>query len=339
MKQVARELGVRYVLEGSVRKAGSRVRITAQLIEAHSGRHVWAERYDRELDDIFAVQDEITGAISSAVAPSFVSAEARRVERKPPDSFDAWDLAMRGNWHLWHVAKDEVAEARRRFQEAVRRDPGSAIAHSGLATAFIMESYYMWSDDPEVTRAEAYRSAKRAIELDDGDAAAHCALAMIRFWTKQHDAAIDSCRRALALNPNLALAEAVLGGIYSWTGDYDDSIRHSENAERLSPRDPVHGQWGINRATAEFCAARYDAVAALARKAIEAAPGHPSAWRLLASSLAHMGRKEEAQAAVDELLRLVPGLTIERLRQTVPAKQTTHLEVYLDGLRKAGVPE
>ena len=285
VRDVARDLGVQYVLEGSVRKAADRVRITAQLIDALTGHHIWAERYDRELDDIFAVQDEITEAIASAVAPSFVSAEERRVDRKAPESFDAWDHVVRGNWHLWRLAREDVAEAGRQFQTAITLDAGSVAALSGLANTRGMESYYGWSNDPQSSFDEAYKSAKAAVEADQGDAGAHCALAFIDFWTKRHDAAIASCERALALNPNLALAESILGGIYSWTGDYENSIRHTENAERLSPRDPALSLWGINRATAEFCRAQYDVAAALARKAIEAAPDHPSAWRMLASSV------------------------------------------------------
>ncbi len=339
VRDVAKELGVQYVLEGSVRKGGNRLRITAQLVDALTGRHVWAERYDRDLHDIFVLQDEITEAIVAAVAPSFVSAEARRAERKPPDSFDAWDHVMRGNWHLWRLAEEDVGKARREFQSAMELDPHSAIAHGGFSTATIMESFYGWARDPHAALEVAHQAALRAIDLDDNDASAHCALALIRFWTKQHDAAIKSCERALSLNPNLALAEAVLGGIFSWTGDYDLAIEHVDRSERLSPRDPAHSLWGISRATAEFCAAHYDEAVASAKRAVEAAPNHPSAWRMLAASLAQLGREDEARKAVERLLLLLPGLTVERCRQTVPAKQTVHLETYMDGLRKAGLPE
>ncbi len=339
VRQVAQELGVQYVLEGSVRKAANRVRITAQLIDALTGRHVWAERYDRELDDIFAVQDEITEAIAAAVAPSFVSAEARRVERKPPENFNAWDHVMRGNWYLWRLGKENVAEARQHFRRGIERDPSSVIAYSGLAEAYSMEMLFGWADSSEQASDQAFRAATKAVELDDRDASAHCALAFVHLTGKQHDAAIESCERALSLNPNLAQAEAVLGGVYCWSGDYGATIEHMERAERLSPRDPILNFLGIARATAEFCASHYEKAAELAKKATEAAPNSVSAWRMLASSLAHLGRDKDARAALDQLLRLAPDITVEISRQTVPAKQSIHLEAYLEGLRKAGLPE
>jgi TolB-like protein/Flp pilus assembly protein TadD len=339
VRKVAKDLGVKYVLEGSVRKAGNRTRVTAQLIDALTGHHVWAERYDRDLDDIFAVQDEITEAIAAAVAPSFVSAEARRVERTAPENFDAWDHVMRGNWCLWRMRKENVAEARRQFAMAIERDPTSAIAYSGLAEAHNIEMLYGWGESYEKSAEQARRAATKAIELDDGNASAHCALAFVSFFQKDHDAAIELCERALAINPNLAIAEAVLGGIYCWTGNYDETIKHVKRSERLSPRDPVHSLWAISQATAEFCEGRYEIAADLAKKVTESFPNNPSAWRMLTSSCAHCGRDEDAKKALEQLLNLSPGLTIEACRQRVPAKQTTHLETYLDGLRKAGMKE
>lgn len=339
VRKVAHELGVQYVLEGSVRKAVNKVRITAQLIDALTGRHVWAERYDRELDDIFAVQDEITEAIAAAVAPSFVSAEARRVERKPPESFSAWDHVIRGNWYLWRLGKENIAEARQQFRKGIELDPSSVIAHSGLAEAYSMEMLFGWADSSEQAAGEAFRAATRAIELDDTDASAHCALAFVHLLGRQHDAAIESCERALSLNPNLAQAEAVRGGVYCWTGDYDATIQHMGRSERLSPRDPILNFFGIARATAEFCASHYEKAAELAKKATETVPNSVIAWRMLASSLAHLGRDQDARAALNQLLRLAPDLTVDICRQTVPAKQSIHLEAYLDGLRKAGLPE
>lgn len=337
--QVARDLGVRYVLEGSVRKSGNRVRVAAQLVDALNGRHIWAERYDRELDDIFAVQDEITEAIAAAVAPSFVSAEARRVDRKPPEDFDAWDHVMRGHWRLWRLGKENVADARREFERAIECDPNSAIAYSGLAGAITMEMMFGWTDSPELAAEEAYRAATRAIELDDGDASAHGTLAFVHFFGRRPDAAIESCERALALNPNLAFAEAVLASVYCWTGEYDATIRHIERSERLSPRDPVLNLFGIAQATAEFCAGRYEKAADLARKVTDMSPNSPSAWRMLTSSSALSGRDDDARAALSHLLQLAPGLTVAHCRRTVPTNQTAYLETYLDGLRKAGLPE
>ncbi len=338
VRDVARDLGVQYVLEGSVRKAGSRVRITAQLIEAHSGRHVWADRYDRELDDIFALQDEITESIAAAVAPSFVSAEARRVERKPPEGFDAWDYAMRAKWHLWRINREDVAAARRLFHQAIERDPKSAVAYSGLATAYNMEMYYGWAESREDAASEAKKAAETAVALDDRDAEAHYTLGFVRFWSRQFDDAVKSVQRAIELNPNSAAAEGILGLIYGGMDDYEKTMQHVANAERLSPHDPDLSWWHLGRATAEFQVERYDEAVRWAKSVIELAPGLPSGWRMLAASCAHLDRLEEARSAIEQLLQLAPLTSIETSRATVPANEAW-LESYLDGLRKAGLPE
>ncbi|MCZ6771063.1 MAG: adenylate/guanylate cyclase domain-containing protein, partial [Proteobacteria bacterium] len=179
VRQVAQELGVRYVLEGSVRKVGNRVRITAQLIDATTGNHVWANRYDRELDDIFAIQDEITEAIAGEVGPSFVAAEAKRAARKAPENLDAWDFAMRGNWHLWRSSREDFAEAKLLFRKAIALDPDSSNAQAGLALACQLEAGAGWADDLAESREEGFRAAQRAVALDDQNAWAHVALAWV----------------------------------------------------------------------------------------------------------------------------------------------------------------
>ncbi len=218
LAQVARELGVQYVLEGSVRKSGTRVRIGAQLIDAKTGRHVWAERYDRNLNDIFALQDEISEAITTTVAPAFISAEARRAERKGPENLDAWDCAMRGNWHLSRRGKDDLAEARRYFEKALQLDQRNTTALSGLAFALCWVNIFGWEDDLDAVRTRAYDAAKQAVSYDDSDAWAHAILGWVRFTRHELDAAVAECLRALELNPSLALAESILSISYSWRG-------------------------------------------------------------------------------------------------------------------------
>jgi len=339
IKQIARELGVQYVLEGTVRRAGDRVRITAQLVDALTGRHVWAERYDRDLEDIFAVQDELTEAIVGTVAPSFISAEARRVERKPPDNFDAWDYAMRGSWHLRRVNKDDVAEARRLFEKALEIDPRSTAALNGLVFALGYASNFGWADDLNEAREAAYAAGRRAVAINDDDAEAHLALARASFGAKQLDAGIAACRRAVELNPNLALAEGFLGVLLSWRGDYDEALLHAERAARLSPNDPIYSWWGIARTSAAFGAGQYDQAAYWARKMIGASREDPGAWRYLTASLALLGRRDEACAAKDELLRLMPGESIRWIREVLPSDNADRMERFVDGLSKAGVPE
>jgi TolB-like protein/Flp pilus assembly protein TadD len=339
VQRISRELGVRYVLEGSVRKAANRVRITAQLIDATTGNHVWAERYDRELEDIFAVQDEITSAITGAVAPSFVTAEAQRIERKAPENFDAWDFAIRGNWHMWHLGKEHLVEARRLFQAAIDLDPKNVLALSGLALVCSWDVVWGWAEDPDAMRALADKTAQRAVAADEHDAWAHASLSTVHIHRRRLDAAVRVARRALELNPNLAVAEHGLAGALAWSGDYDGTIEHTEKAARLSPRDPAHAWFMLNRVVVAFVVGRYEEQVEWAQKMTEAAPDHPAGWRMLAVGYGLLGRQGEAQAAVKELLRVVPHMTISLSRTSTTGIQDKDLERLLDGLRKAGLPE
>ncbi len=339
VKQIAHELGVQYILEGSVRKAGNRVRIAAQLIDAPSGHHVWAERYDRDLEDIFAVQDEITEAITGAVAPSFIQSEVRRAERKTPGNLDAWDYTMRGYWRLWRLGKADIAEARRLFEVACELDPTSATAYSGLAQAWLFEVYYQWAKDPREARASALKAAQQAVALDGGDAWAQTLLGFAYMYMRKPDDGVTACRQALDLNPNLAFAEGILACCHAFRGDYDDAVTHAERAERLSPRDPQRVVWYQARAHAALGTEQYEEAAIWAKKSIEASPEMPAGWRVLASCYGHLGRIEEATTALQEVLRLYPDLTIESIRASHPSIRPEHVEIYVEGLRKAGLPE
>jgi len=338
VKQVARDLGVQYVLEGSVRKAGNRVRVSAQLIDALTSRHVWAERYDRDLKDVFAAQDELTEAIVGAVAPSFVSAEARRLERKPPGSFDAWDYAMRGNWYLSRRGRADIAEAKRLFETALEIDPRSTMALSGLAITLGWMINFGWTDDIDAARAAAHAAARRAVDLDENDAWSHAALGLISFYMNQLDAAAAACRRALELNPNLAAAEGWLGVVLSWRGDYDEAVLHAENAIRLSPRD-IHSMGTFARTCAEFGAGRYEQAVQWARKTIEVTPEFPAAWLYVTFSLALLDRLAEARVAKDRLLQVMPNCTLRLLRAALPSHRPEEIDRRIEGLRRAGVPE
>jgi TolB-like protein/Flp pilus assembly protein TadD len=336
VKQVGRDLGVRYVLEGSVRKEGNRVRITAQLIDAMTGRHVWADRYDRNSDAIFAVQDELTEAIVGAVAPSFITAEARRVARKPPESFDAWDYAVRGNWFHSRRNKEDNAEACRLFEKSLETDPKNTMALSGLALSLCWAINYGWVEDLDGARASAHAAARRAVDLDEEDAGAHVSFAVINFYMHRLDAGVAACRRALEINPNLALAEGWLGIILSWRGNNDEAVMHAQRSTRLSPRDtyPSH-----SRTVAEFGAGHYEQAVEWAKQTIEATPDFPLGWRYLAASLALLGRMEEARTARDQLLRVMPHENLRFARAVLPSTNPDRLERFVDGLRKAGVPE
>lgn len=339
VKQVARDLGVQYVLEGSVRKAGARVRITAQLIHAATDRHIWAERYDRGLEDIFAIQDEISEAIITAVAPAFASAEAQRAQRKAPENLDAWDYAMRGNWFLSRRGRDDIAEARRLFGIALEIDPNSTLALSGLAFALCWVSNLGFEGDRDVIRKTAYDAALRAIDLDANDAWAHATMAFVFFTLRQLDAAIPEGKRAVALNPNLAMAQSLLAISYSWRGDHELAVQHAVLAERLSPRDPVQSMWSFARACAEFGAGNYERALEYARQTTEAMPRFPGGWRYVVSSLGHLGRLDEAHMARDQLLQATPGESLNLVRSVLPNLQSERMERLIAGLRKAGLPE
>jgi adenylate cyclase len=338
IRQVARELGVQYVLEGSVRKAANRVRITAQLIDALSGRHIWAERFDRDLDDIFAVQDELTEAIVVAVAPSFVSAEAKRIERKSPEQFDVWDYAMRGNWHLLRRSREDVARARRLFEAALDLDPKSTMALSGLAVTLFWSINFAWVDDVPEARETALAAARAAVALDEMDAEAHVALGVANFYMPRLDASVSACRRALELNPNFSMAEAWLSIALSWRGDYEEAAVHAETATRLSPRD-IMSVGNFAHTCTEFGAGRYESCIEWAGKTLQSTPEFPAPWRYLTASLAHLDRMDEARVAKDRLVELMPYENLKLVRAALPSENLDRMERFVEGLRKAGLPE
>jgi TolB-like protein/Flp pilus assembly protein TadD len=338
VRRVAEELGVRYVLEGSVRKGGNRVRITAQLVDALTGHHVWADRYDRDLEDIFAVQDEITQAIVGEVAPSFISAEAKRVEHKKPESLDVWDYILRGNWHLSRRGKEGNSEAQRMFETALELDPNSSMALSGLALALGYKLSFGSPDDVEETRTMAYRAARRAVELDDKNAGAHEALGLICMLMHNLDSAVAACQRAIELNPNFAVAEAWLAIALAWRGNYDDAIQHSVKATRLDPHHAIT-IGSLARAVAEFGAQHYEQALEWAKKTTEIAPDFPAGWRYFAASLAHLDRLEEARHAGDQLLRVMPHDNLRLVRTLIPSGKSDLVDRFAEGLRIAGLPE
>ena len=338
VKQVARDLGVRYVLEGSVRKGGNRLRITAQLIDATTGKHVWAERYDREIVDIFAVQDEVTEAIVGAVAPEFLSVEAKRAQRKDPGRLDAWECVMRGRALVWKMGRGEVAEARKLFERAIQLAPSGEFGMSDLAFVHFLQFYYRWSDSPEQSSDEMMRVAEMAVAVDDHDAWAHTMLGLVNVFARRWDEALPALDRAIELNPNFAPALGVRGFVLALVGEADEAIKSIDNADRLSPRDSFMALWIMGRVWANFIDRRYEEAVKTAQQAIRLAPNNPTYRRQLAASYAMLGQNNQAQAAMQEYLRLEPNHTIADARK-VPTQIPEHLERFLDGLRKAGLPE
>ena len=339
VKDVARELGVRYVMEGSVRKAGERVRISAQLIDATTGSHIWAERYDRDLADVFQVQDEITERVVGAIQPELISAEVRRAQRKPPENLDAWDYAVRGRWHVLRLAKEDNGEAQRLLSKALDLDHNCVPALAFLAYSYFVDVLFGWSEAPGDSLSKGKDLAQRAGNLDADDPWVQCALGLSQFVSKAPDKAIAHYEKAIDLNPSFALGYGYLGLQLAFAGQPEAAIEAGNNAIRLSPRDPELFHFLVAIATAHFVAGRYEEAVAWARKSILERPQVPGPQRLLSTSLAHLGRIAEAKEVLEGVLRITPHLTATAIRNAIHFKNSADLDRYLDGLAKAGLEE
>jgi adenylate cyclase len=337
IKQVARDLGVRYVLEGSVRKAGNRLRITAQLIEGSTNRHVWADRYDRDLEDIFEVQDEITQSIVTAVGPEFFSAEMKRAQRKDASNLDAWDYVMRASACHSRYTKEDSTEALRLLQKATELDPVCAEAFCLMAFTYLMQLQFGWSESADQLTQRARQAAQRAVDIDDRDAWAHTALGMVELISKRYDNAVRRLERAIDLNSNLANAYGGLGQALALSGEYDAAVTQIDKAIRLSPRDPFMVYWFGHLGLAAFMNERYENACKWGQKTVQENPRFPGGHRLLAASYGQLGRKEEAATELEDLFRLMPTMTADDVRKQVPFKKPEDMERYIEGLHKAGM--
>ena len=339
VKQVAEDLGVRYVLEGSVRKVGKKVRITAQLIDAPTGFHVWAERYDRDLEDIFAVQDEITHNIVRSVGPEFLSAEMKRAQRKDIRNLDVWDCIMRASSHHGRYTKKDTTEAQRLLHKAIELDPMSPEAFCLLAFTHLMQVQFGWSESTAKSIKEAEKAAQSAVAIDDRDAWAHTALGLVDLISKRYDDATGRLEKAIDLNPNLANAYGALGQAQALAGEYEAAVTHINKAIRLSPHDPFAPYWFGHLGVAAFADEHYEDARYWGRKTIQQNPMFPGGHRLMAASCGQLGRTQEAANELKELLLLMPGMTADDVRKQVPFKRSNDMERYIDGLRKAGLKE
>ena len=339
VKKVGAELGVHYVLEGSVRKGGNRVRITAQLIDAATGNHVWAERYDRDLEDIFAVQDDVTEQIVGAVAPEFLNFEARRAQSKEAEHLDAWDCVMRGRWHLWRLGRENLAEARKYFEKALSLVPGGAFGASELTIVYLWDFLYGWNRSPAESLKAMIEYAELAVNADDQDTWALSNLAWARLFRRQWDKALAPVERAIELNPNFAPALAGRGLVLDLAhGRSEEGIADIRSAMRLSPRDTLMPMWLAALGIAYYNVERYEDAVETAQRATRLAPGFPTGHRQLAAALAMLGRMEEAAAARRDLEALIPGHTADEVRERLPVRDEAKLERFVEGLVKAGLP-
>ncbi len=335
VKQVARELGVRYVLEGSVRKGGNRVRVTAQLIDAISGAHVWADRHDRDLEDIFAVQDEITASVAGVIEPALAEAEQQRVLRKPPERLDAWESYQRGLWHFYKYGAEENRTAQTFFRKAIALDPNFAPSHYGYALGLFWD-FWLYS-----TRAlsdvlnTALEEARIAVSLDDKDAMGHAVLATMTLGVGESKPALAEARTALALNPNNAFVMGMLGRILCDGEYYEEAMDVLRRAMRASPHDPLTLAWTAFLGTAQFKSRDFIAALETMGQVIRLRPGHAVAHLYIASSLAHLGRLDEAREAVDRTRAEFPE-HFRRYQQRPPFMRAEDWALLADGLRLAG---
>jgi len=337
VKQVGHDLGVRYVLEGSVRKSGQRVRITSQLLDALTGNHIWSERYDRELTDIFALQDEITASVAAAIEPKLLAAEGLRAETRSTDDLDAWDLVARALALFWKLTAADSATAIAILGQAVQRHPNYAPAHSMLAFALLASAYVGWI--PAGTDREfATQLAGRAAELDDSDPWARLALGYVAFTGRRTNEAVRHFQAALDLNPNFAAAAGSIGFALALDGQSEEAIRRFEQAMRMSPRDPFNSFFFVGIAAAHYLAGRYPDAVNWAQQAVQLRPGYLGGHRILCASLAQAGQTEEARAAMSTLRQLQPNLSIAWISQSVPytAGPLAH---FLEGMGKAGLTD
>jgi adenylate cyclase len=339
VRQVAEALGVKYVLEGSVRRSGDRVRVTGQLIDATTDQHIWAERYDRMIDDIFAVQDEITEQIIGSVAPGILTTEIQRARRKDVASLDVWDRIMRAHWHYARLTKEDAAEAIRLLNEAVEIDPGSAMALGDLAMIEALSGHWGWAPSLEESLASADSAARRAIEADDTNAWGYIALGLVDLLSRRHGGSIRNLRRAIELSPNEPHAYSCLGLTFAFSGDYNGAVGMLDDADRLSPRDRFRALWMAYRAVAGFGAGKYEEAVSWAKSAIEQNPEIPGPYRAMAAAYGQLGMLDEARSALSKAVELISGLTVTSAAAQLPWKNAEDAERYLDGLRKAGLPE
>jgi adenylate cyclase len=336
VRQVGRELGVRYVLEGSLRKAGNRIRVTAQLVEAESGKHVWAERYDRDLSDIFALQDEITEAVTIAIAPAIADAEQHRAQRKPPGSLDAWAAYQHGLWYLSKFTADDNRVAQRFFQKAITLDPAFAGGYWGLAAAHMhAAAVFQTCSLPEAQRSME-TLARRAVALDIGDAEARSWLGQTLFLLGDHEGAQAESERALAMSQNLTVAHETLGIALIYSGRPKEGLAALQRYLRLDPRDPTLAIGLMQVAVGHYFCREYGTALEAAKRVIRSHPDFPLSYRWLAAALGQLGRTDEARGALEKAITVAPISFDLYVRGRAPWFRLEDHAHMIDGLRKAG---
>jgi TolB-like protein/Flp pilus assembly protein TadD len=340
VRQVGIDLGADYLVEGSVRKIGKRIRVTAQLVETEGGGHIWADRYDRNIEDMFSMQDDITAAIAARVEPEIGTAERVRSEHKPPQTLHAWDFFRLGTMHFYKSTIEHNREAQRLLRRAIELDPGLAQAYGFLAYALVLSMVYFDAEPTEELLTEAVTIGRKGVELDEQDALVRFMYGRALLARKDYADALAELASAIDLNPNLAVVYCGLGDSLAYEGRFGEAIPHFERAINISPYDPQRWAFYSYRALAHLLAREFELAAEWAQKAIRIPNSHhwPLAHRVAA--LGHLQDQEASQAALAELLQRQPEFSCRLARKRLfYVKDPAHLDIYIEGLRKAGVPE
>lgn len=337
LREAAGQLGVRYVLEGSVRAADGRLRVTGHLVDAETGKSIWAERYDRELRDIFALQDDITARVVAAVEPHVYSEESMRATLLQPESIDAWGLVMRAIDLVHRVERARNEEARALLHRAIALEPGYARAHALLGWATSWAAHCDWLPDRAAGRREADRHARAALALDPGDPWARMVAGFSLSTAGQHDRAIADLAAALAINPSFALGHSMHGWALLRAGRFTDAQKETAEALRLSPLDTFSGLYTSVHGLALLAARRFAEALPYLRTSVAAFPDYGGHYNTLISCCGHLGLMEEAHEFMSARGRIEPPLRLSTIRESL--RHFAHRDVFVDGLARAGVPE
>jgi tetratricopeptide (TPR) repeat protein len=324
------------VVEGSVRKGGDRVRITAQLNDVATGSHLWAERYDRGLADVFAVQDEITEAIVAAIEPQLYAAENFRAQRKPPDSLDAWDLVMRALSHYWRVTRQDNVVAQALLEKAIAIDPNYGQALGVLATSHTFSAHMGW-EDMVASAPIAERAALAAIRADSEDPWAHYALGCVYLFARRFDDSLAEFELALRLNPNFSPARGIYGVALAYCGRWEEGDAAARQALRFSPRDPFAAIYCGVAAYCQYVGKNYDEAIRLCREALRQRSDFVGAHRVLTAAAAMAGRNDVAKIALQDLRAAQPNISLGWIERRMPFERDADRKHYLRGFQLAGL--
>ncbi len=338
VKEVGRTLGVRYVLEGSVRKASGKVRITGQLIDAVTGAHIWADRFERDLTDVFALQDEVTGAIVSAIGPKLLEAEIGTATRRRPENLTAYDFYLRARQQFYLATREALAKALRFARRALELDPRFGLVAALAGNCHMLNVNLGYAADPQFDRNEAVRLLRLTVSIDDSDPETLAMAALISaFMVGDSESEIEMADRAVALNPNSFIAWQARGWVYKIAGLQEEAIRSFERAIRMSPIDPMLHRAFLGMGMAFIELRRFDEAIVAGKKALRQNPSYSGTYRCLASAFAHLGRDAEAREAAARMLEVDPAFTT--ISAWIARGGQSKSKLLIDGLRKAGLPE